>query len=147
MDVDALLRKPSNKRTKVEPDNVIPSFKQMMDTADDESVFVDAAKQIGHVIKQLIEESFADKNYDRAIENMGVFREYMINYEEPKLYNDFAKELKNKLLSGALGGKRTDFWYLMKGARMGMIDSSVSEVSKVTPEEASEVGLSRVLHI
>lgn len=139
LDVDALLREPGNKRTKVDPDNVIPSFKQMMDTSEDESIFSEAANQIGEVIRELVTESFGDLNFDRATENLGVFREYMVNFEEPQLYNDFLKDFKKRLFSGTLGGDRREFWFTnVRRPRLGLIDSAESDVSKVTPEEASE---------
>ncbi|KAI0168260.1 SPOC like C-terminal domain-containing protein [Pestalotiopsis sp. NC0098] len=139
LDVDALLREPGNKRTKVDPDNVIPSFKQMMDTSEDESIFSEAANQIGEVIRELVTESFGDLNFDRATENLGVFRQYMVNFEEPQLYNDFLKDFKKRLFSGTLGGDRREFWFTnVRRPRLGLIDSAESDVSKVTPEEASE---------
>ncbi|KAI4591622.1 ATP-dependent DNA helicase II subunit 2 [Pestalotiopsis sp. 9143b] len=139
LDVDALLREPGKKRTKVDPDNVIPSFKQMMDTSEDESVFSEAAKQIGEVIRELVTESFGDLNFDRATENLGVFRQYMVNFEEPQLYNDFLKDFKKRLFSGTLGGDRREFWFTnVRKPKLGLIDSVESDVSKITPEEASE---------
>jgi ATP-dependent DNA helicase 2 subunit 2 len=112
----------------------------MMDTSDDESVFPEAAKQMGEIIRQLISDGFGDLNYDRATENLGVFREYMINFEEPKLYNDFLRDFKKRLFSGELGGDRREFWFTrVKKARLGLIDHTLSDVSEVTPEEASEV--------
>jgi ATP-dependent DNA helicase 2 subunit 2 len=140
LDVDALLKESGIKRTKVDPENSIPSFKQVMETATEESTFSDAAKQMGDVVRQLVTDSFGDHNFHRAIENMGVFRENMINYEEPALYNSFMKDFKKRLLSGELGGDRREFWWQAKGAKLGLIDSStLPDVSEVTPEEAAEV--------
>ncbi|KAI0128857.1 Ku70/Ku80 N-terminal alpha/beta domain-containing protein [Xylariales sp. AK1849] len=138
LDVDALLKLPGNKRTKIDPSNAIPNFKQMIESAEDESIFGEAAKQMGQIIRQLITDSFGDKNFDRAVENLGVLREQMINIEEPGHYNSFIKDLKKKLLSGELGGDRRELWWQVKGARLGLIDDKASEVSKVTPEEAAE---------
>ncbi|KAH6654350.1 SPOC like C-terminal domain-containing protein [Truncatella angustata] len=141
LDVDALLREPANKRTKVDPDNAIPSFKQMMDASEEESVFADAAKQMGDVIRQLLTNNMGGVNDDRAIENLGVFREYMINFEEPKLYNDFLKGFKSQLLSGALGkesGGGREFFRKMRFSKLGLIDDVISDVSKVTSEDAAK---------
>ncbi|KAK9795785.1 hypothetical protein SCARD494_04756 [Seiridium cardinale] len=139
LDVDALLGGSSNKRTKLDPDNAIPSFKQLMDTSEEETVFIEAAKQMGGVIRQIITDSFGDRNFDRAVENMGVFRDYMINYEEPKLYNDFIVDFKKRLLSGSLGGERREFWFQgVKKHKLGLVDKTASEESKITPEEATE---------
>lgn len=110
-----------------------------MDTSEEESVFADAAKQIGEVIRQLATNSFGDMNNDRVIENMGVFREYMINYEEPKLYNDFVVDFKKRLLSGEMNGDRSNLWNQIRRAKFGPIDNTLSEESKITPEEAAKV--------
>jgi ATP-dependent DNA helicase 2 subunit 2 len=138
LDVDALLKQPNNKRAKIDANNAIPEFKQMVESALDPSTFEEAAKQMGQIIRQLITDSFGDGNFERATENMGAFREQMVNYEEPDLYNNFVKDLKKRLLSGELGGDRRELWWHMKGAKLGLIDSVASEVSKVTPEEGAE---------
>lgn len=139
LDVDALLKQPENQRSKIDPDNAIPEFKQLVDTAGDFADFEEAAKQMGQIVRQLITDSMGDNNYNRAIENMGVFRDKMTNLEEPDLYNVFVKDLKKRLLSGELGGDRRELWWQLKGARLGLIDQAAVEVSKVTPDEAVEV--------
>ncbi|KAI1500683.1 putative Ku family DNA helicase [Biscogniauxia marginata] len=141
LDIDALLNQPGNKRTKIEPDNAIPQFKQMVDYAEDDSVFEDAAKQMGNIIRSLITNSLGDSGYDRAIENLGEFRQAMINNEVSHLYNSFIRDLKKRLLSGELGGDRRELWWQIKGAKLGLIDNhpvTGVESSKVTPEEAAE---------
>ncbi|KAF7532060.1 hypothetical protein G7054_g8337 [Neopestalotiopsis clavispora] len=144
LDVDALLREPANKRTKVEPDNAIPSFKQLLLTADDDAIVVEAGKQMGAVISDLVSESFGDLNFDQAAENLKVFREEMINIEFPKIYDDFLRDFKKRLFTGALGGDRREFWFNnVRKPKLGLIDTTVSDVSKVTPEEAAEVSTGR----
>jgi ATP-dependent DNA helicase 2 subunit 2 len=139
LDVDALLKLPENKRAKIDPNNAVPEFKQMVDNASDDADFEDAAKQMGQIVRQVVTDSFGDSNYNRAIEDMRVFREKMTNLEEPELYNSFIMDLKTRLLSGELGGDRRELWWQMKGARLGLIDREAVDVSKVTPEEAAEV--------
>ncbi|KAI1384575.1 ATP-dependent DNA helicase II subunit 2 [Hypoxylon trugodes] len=140
LDVDALLSQPENKRTKISPENAIPEFKQMVQYADEESQIENAAKQMGNIIRSLITNSLGDSGYDRAVENLGVFRDTMVRWEMPALYNSFLNDLKKRLLSGELGGDRRELWWQMKGARatLGLIDKSISEPSNVTPEEAAE---------
>lgn len=110
----------------------------MMDTSEEESVFGEAAKQMGDTIRQLTTNNTGNINKDRIIENMGVFREYMINYEEPKLFNDFIADFKKRLFSGELGEAR-EMWRDIRRARLGLIDQTSSEHSKITAEEASKV--------
>ncbi|XXG96623.1 hypothetical protein Hte_002911 [Hypoxylon texense] len=140
LDVDALLNQPQNKRKKIDPNNAIPEFKQMVEYASEESEIEDAAKQMGGIIRSLITNSLGDSGYDRAVENLGVFRDTMVRWEMPALYNSFLVDFKKRLLSGELGGDRRELWWQMKGARssLGLIDQSVSEPSNVTPEEAAE---------
>ncbi|KAI1634123.1 putative Ku family DNA helicase [Biscogniauxia mediterranea] len=141
LDIDALLSQPENKRTKIDPNNSIPEFKQMVDYAENDSVFEDAAKQMGSIIRSLITNSLGDSGYDRAIENLGEFRRAMIDNEVSDIYNSFIRDLKKRLLSGELNGDRRELWWLIKGARLGLIDNNPVtgvESSKVTPEEAAE---------
>jgi ATP-dependent DNA helicase 2 subunit 2 len=138
LDVDALLQSDS-KRGKIDPDNAIPEFKQMVEYAEDDSVIEEAAKQFGNIIRSIVTDSLGDAGYDRAIECIGVLRKQMISYEAPHAYNSFVKDFKKRLLSGELGGDRRELWWQVKGARLGLIDHNASEPSKVTPEEAAEV--------
>ncbi|RYO82584.1 hypothetical protein DL766_000202 [Monosporascus sp. MC13-8B] len=144
LDVDALLAQ-NNKRKTLDPDNAIPEFKQMVEnsweTKDPEGAIKqieDAVKQMGGIIQSLITDSLGDVAYDRVIEHIGVVRREMIVMEEPDFYNSFMRDLKKRLLQGELGGDRRELWWLIKGAKLGLIDSLVSESSKVTPEEAAE---------
>ncbi|KAI0386091.1 ATP-dependent DNA helicase II subunit 2 [Hypomontagnella monticulosa] len=140
LDVDALLSQPENKRRKIDSENAIPGFKQMVELAKEESEIEDAAKQMGTIIRSLVTDSLGDSGYDRAIEDLGVFRDTMVRWEMPALYNSFLRDFKKRLLSGELGGDRRQLWWQMKGAKaaVGLIDQDVSEPSNVTPEEAIE---------
>ncbi|KAL7627053.1 ATP-dependent DNA helicase yku80 [Parahypoxylon ruwenzoriense] len=140
LDVDALLSQPQNKRKKIDPQNAIPEFKQMVEYASEESEIEDAARQMGGIIRSVITDSFGDCGYDRAMEDLRVFRDTMVRWEMPALYNSFLKDLKKRLLSGELGGDRRELWWQMKGAKatLGLIDQSVSDPSNVTSEEAAE---------
>lgn len=136
LDVDALL---GEKEGKISSDNAVPDFKRVLSSSDDVSDIEDAAKQMGEIVRVFITDSFGDSKYDRAIECIGVMREELMNLEEPGLYNTFVQDLKKKLLSGALGGDRRDFWFKIRYSKMGLIDQKQSEVSDVTAQEAEEV--------
>ncbi|KAI1098989.1 ATP-dependent DNA helicase II subunit 2 [Jackrogersella minutella] len=140
LDVDALLNQPQNKLKKIDPENAIPEFKQIVEYASEESEIEDAARQMGAIIRSLISNSLGNSGYDRAIEYLSVFRDTMVRWEMPALYNSFLRDLKKRLLSGELGGDRRELWWQMKGAKatLGLIDQSVSDPSNVTPEEAAE---------
>ncbi|KAK8050583.1 Ku70/Ku80 N-terminal alpha/beta domain-containing protein [Apiospora phragmitis] len=139
LDIDALLKQPEHKRAKIDANNAIPEFRQIMNTSDNEDVVNDAAKQLGQIIRDLISDSMGDLNYERAIEDLGVLREGMVDFELAALFNTFLLDLKNKIISGELGGDRRELWWMMKGKKLGLIDNLTVESSNVTPEEAAEV--------
>ncbi|KAJ9154876.1 ATP-dependent DNA helicase II subunit 2 [Pleurostoma richardsiae] len=137
LDIEALLKK--NKKGKISSDNSIPEFKQMLSTSEDESQIADAVKQMGQIVRSLITNSTGDSGYAMAIENIGVMREQLVDFEEPALYNDFMKDLKKRLLAGELGGDRREMWWkIAYPGNLGLIDTKESEASDVTEKEAKE---------
>lgn len=147
-DVDSLLNEGiARKKKKISKDNSIPEFKQTLrhrlDAANEDEEIGNAVKDMGQIIRSLIEESMGDKNYARAQENIGVMREQCIDFEFPQLYNDFLRDLKKQISSGALGGDRREMWskYIMWPAqgRLGLITKSQCEASDVQEEDAQQV--------
>lgn len=135
--MDALLG--GERKGKVTAENAVPDFKNALDAAASVEEIEDAAKQLGAIIRDLITESFGDSKYDRAMESFGVLREELINLEEPHIFNNFVKDLKKSLLSGALGGDRRDFWFKIRYSKLGLIDKLESEASDVKAEESEQV--------
>ena len=142
LDVDALLKTDNNRRTRIDPQNAIPEFKQAVWNAESPEGMEEAVRQMGAVIRGIVTDSLGDSGYDRAIEHLGAVRSLMIGMEEPGFYNTFARDFARRLLSGELGGDRRELWWMMKGIKLGLIDSDTSEKSDVTPEQAAEVGYS-----
>ena len=138
LDVDALLGG-KKKKAKISPDNPIPEFRQMLDQAEDLDIVRDAVKQLCSIIEQQIKDSFSDLAYGRAIEELSVLRDEMIELEEPRIYNDSVRALKQKLLSDELGGDRREMWDLVRKNHLGLVEKKVSERSSVTEEEAKLV--------
>lgn len=135
LDVNALLgTKP--KKPKITPENPIPEFRQALDVAKSHDAFVEAAHQIGSIIETRIKDSFGDVNYNRAIEELGVMREEMIEMESPMIWNEYIEGLKGKLLGDELGGDRREMWWEVKKNKLGLIERKSSERSSVTEEEA-----------
>jgi ATP-dependent DNA helicase 2 subunit 2 len=138
LDIDALLGQ--SRRTTISKENAIPEFKQALATASDDSTVESAVRQMGEIIKKLIQESFADLQYARAAENLRVMREELINLEMPALYNKFLTSLKSSILSGALDGDRREMWFKhIVGGRLSLITSDECEVSGVTAEVVTDV--------
>lgn len=93
------------------------------------------------IIEDQIRHSLADANYDRVVEGLGAMRDELVSYEEPGSYNDFLRQLKEKLLKEELGGDRRELWWLIRKSKIGLIDKLESDRSGVTGEEAREVSL------
>ncbi|KAM0346458.1 hypothetical protein ACHAPU_005523 [Fusarium lateritium] len=136
LDVDALLG--DEEKGEINPDNAVPEFKQMLAATEELSEIEEAAKQMSAIISTFVTESFGDSKYQRALECLGVMREELISLEEPGLYNTFMQDMKKKLLGGALGGDRRDFWFKVRWGRLGLVDNKQSEVSEISVEDADE---------
>lgn len=139
LDVDALLKSEPERKFKICPQNAISEFKQMLDHVEDASGIRGAVAQFGSIIETRIKDSFGDMNYGRAIAEMDVIRNEIIDIEEPSIYNSFVKSLKKKLLAGDLGGDRREMWYEIKKAGLGLVDRKDLECSTVDEEEARKV--------
>lgn len=134
LDIDALLGNP--KRVKIEPTNLIPSFKQALAATDDLDAIQAATDAMAAEIRNLIRNSVGDSAYGRALEALRVMRDEITELEEPEMYNAFIKELKEEILEGKLGGNRREVWWRIRGCRYGLVDQRRSLVSEVTEEEA-----------
>lgn len=145
IDIEAILADGMLSRKKqITEDNSIPAFKQALHLlsmeSDEEKHFVSAVEEMTKVIHSLIRHSMGDQHYDRALENIGVMREQLVGLEVPGLYNEFLRDLKTKLKSGALGDDRRDFWLRIRyPGKLGLIHKSQSEYSDVTEYDAREV--------
>jgi len=140
LDVDALLGG-KKKNAKISADNPIPEFRQILDKAEDLDVVRDAVKQLSNIIDEQIKNSFSDLAYGRALEEISVLRDEMIEFEEPGIYNEFLRALKSKLLSDELGGDRKEMWDLIRKNHLGLVEKKTSERSSVTEEEAEIVSI------
>ena len=148
LDVDALLDEGiARKKKRISKENAIPEFKQTLrhrlNAANKDEEIEDAVKDMGQIVRSLIKESMGDKDYARAQEDIGVMREQCIEFEFPQLYNDFLRDLKKQISSGALGGDRREMWakYIRwpGNGRLGLITNSQCEASDVKEDEAKEV--------
>ncbi|KAF3038342.1 ATP-dependent DNA helicase II subunit 2 [Didymella heteroderae] len=136
LDVDALLGNP--KQIKIDPANLVPSFKQALAVTDDLAAIQSAADAMAKEIRNLVKNSVGDSAYGRALEALRVMRDELTELEEPEMYNNFVRELKKELLEDALDGDRREMWWRLRGSRYGLIDQKRSLVSDVTEKEADE---------
>lgn len=138
MDVDALLNQ-EPKRAKISPENAVPEFKQILSRADNIETISDAVKQMSTIIESQIKHSLGDANYERVVEGLGTMREELVDYEEPAMYNELLRNLKERILGEELGGDRKELWWFIRKGKLGLIDENTSERSEVSAEEAAEV--------
>ncbi|KAG9228072.1 putative ATP-dependent DNA helicase II subunit 2 [Amylocarpus encephaloides] len=136
LDVDSLLDTPVSQTISAE--NAIPEFKQLLTNTTTDSAVQTAAKQMGDIIKEFVQDSTGDHSYPRALENLKVFRNEMVTFEMPELYNKFMRGFKKLLLKEELGGERREFFVRVGQQKLGLIEHKTVEQSDVTEEQASE---------
>lgn len=141
LNVEELLGR--EKKAKISADNAIPEFKQILSTTEDMSQIRDAVNQMSVIVQTHIRHSVGSSAYARAVEAIRVMKEEMVEFELPAMFNDFLRELKNKIMGGELGGDRSEMWYNIRVNKLGLIDNVLSELSNVTPEEAKTVSVWR----
>lgn len=138
LDVAALLTqdpKRGTKQAQIDPQNAIPEFKQLLQMAEELPQLHSACSQLKSIIFDWIQHSVGDSGYGRAIEAIRVMREEMAEMEETSPYNDFLRELKEKVLEGKLGGERREVWFRVRVNRLGLLRAKECE-GGVSEEEA-----------
>ncbi|KIX95137.1 uncharacterized protein Z520_09053 [Fonsecaea multimorphosa CBS 102226] len=142
LNVEELFRKarPSSERGKVHisPDNAIPEFKQLLESTDDMEIIKDAVRQMQEILENLVRSDFGGQNYPRVVAGLGEMREEMMGLEEPTLYNDVVRELKQKIFAEQLGGNRRELWWSIRKGKLGLISKDEEEHSNVDAVEAEE---------
>ena len=137
LDVGALLANNNkSKKIKITRENAVPEFRQALDDTESEDAIRDAVKQLSVIIEAQIKDSFGDIAYERAMEELRVMRDEMIEFEEPGAYNDVIRTLKRKLLGEELGGDRREMWYRIRKSNLGLIEKKSSDKSSVDEDEA-----------
>ena len=112
LDVEGLLGR--EKRTKINADNAVPEFKQLLATAEDIETVKDATVQLAAIIEGYVQHSVGDSGYGRACEAIRVLKEELVELEEEQLFEDVLARLKEKVNGGKLGGDRREFWWRVK---------------------------------
>ncbi|KXT14730.1 hypothetical protein AC579_6398 [Pseudocercospora musae] len=137
LDVAALLAQDTRRKAKkIDPQNAIPEFKQMLQNADGIPEIYEACKQLKFIILDWAKHSIGESNTGRVVEGIRVMREEIIEFEEPAAFNDVLKEIKKKMLGGELGGDRKEMWYRIRVNKLRPIDKKESAQSDFTEEEA-----------
>lgn len=135
LDIDELLGNP--KRVKIDASNLIPSFKRALAATDDLEAIQAAADAMGAEIRNFIANSVGDSGYGQALEAIRVMRDEITELEEPEIYNQFIRQLKEDILGGKLKGDRREMWWRIRGSKYGLIDRKRCFASDVTEEQAN----------
>lgn len=146
LDIQGLLnsgQETERSRERIDPKNAIPEFKQMFDRAynsdepDMEGV-KNACDQLKNIIFDLIKHSVGNSGFHRALERMNAMRVQCIEGDIPDPYNDFARELKAKILNGELGEGRKEMLFEVRNHKYGLIQFVKDDHGGVSKEEAEE---------
>jgi ATP-dependent DNA helicase 2 subunit 2 len=126
-------------RTRIDPRNAIPEFKQMMNKATSRDI-PDLAQQMQAIIETTIRESVGNLNYTRALNIIAAFREGMEEMEEPGMYNQWAASLKTKIMDGQLNGERSEMWLKIAAGKLDVAVQLFDDTSSApTADEAGDV--------
>lgn len=140
LDVNALLAQdPNRQKKRIDSMNAIPEFKQILANSEDIEEIRDVCSQLKRILFDWIKYSTGDSAYGRAIEAIRVMREEVLSMEEPALYNEMLKELKEKILQGDLGGERREMWWRVRVNKLHPISSKETEASDVSEESAKQL--------
>ncbi|KAF3197252.1 ATP-dependent DNA helicase II subunit 2, partial [Orbilia oligospora] len=104
LDVGRLLEE-RTKSKRIDKNNPIPEFRQMIASAQQREDIQLLVQQMGDIIKDIIRYSIADLHYSRAIECLRALREDCITLEAFEFYDSFIRELKS-----FTEADRKDFW-------------------------------------
>ena len=93
-------------------------------------------------VKELVKTSFADVNYPRVCEILGVVRTELRELEVSEIYNNLIRGLKEDVGAGKLDGNRKDLWGVLRKSRLGLISGDEEGGDPaVTEEMTAEVSL------
>lgn len=146
LDIGALLAAdPQRMSTRIDPKNAIPDFKQKIskvlgegeDVSEQDSKVRELAKQLMSIIFDWIRHSVGNSGYGKSIEALKVLRTWMRDMEQFRIYNDFMRDLKGKILAENLGGDRREMWFLLRQSRLTLLSQNEVEASDVTEEQAN----------
>ncbi|KAF3910167.1 hypothetical protein ABW21_db0200433 [Orbilia brochopaga] len=137
LDVDKLLEERTKSR-RIDKDNPVPEFRQMAQSVEKEQDIQPLVKQMGDIIKAIIQQSVADLQYGQALECLKVLREECLNLDVFELYDSFIRDLKS-----FLEGDRRDFWSRVRKEKLGLVLQGEDQRSTVTLEDSNKFYYSR----
>ncbi|KAF3158063.1 ATP-dependent DNA helicase II subunit 2 [Orbilia oligospora] len=133
LDVGRLLEE-RTKSKRIDKNNPIPEFRQMIASAQQREDIQLLVQQMGDIIKDIIRYSIADLHYSRAIECLRALREDCITLEAFEFYDSFIRELKS-----FTEADRKDFWSRVRKDKLGLVLPTEDIRSKTTIEESNRL--------
>lgn len=128
LNVDDLLKQGAGSEQsteRIDPKNAIPEFKQMFNRhfneGSDMDGVINACNQLKTIIFDYIRHSVGNSGYQRALEAMNAMRKECLESDIPDPYNDFARQLKTKVLGGNLGDGRKEMFLEVRNHKLGLI--------------------------
>lgn len=143
LDVDDLLRQDEHRSKKrIDPQNAIPEFKQVLHAASGDDVDIDAVhdacQQLQAIVHSLIKTSVGHTKYKQSLELIRIMREECYDKGVEETFNDFMRDLKKKLLGGELDGNRDEMWHEIRKDRQGLIVKTDDNPGGASKQEAEE---------
>ncbi|EPS42810.1 hypothetical protein H072_3234 [Dactylellina haptotyla CBS 200.50] len=132
LDIGKLLEERTRSQ-RINRDNPIPEFRQMIASVQKNEDIRDLVQQMGEIIKDNIRTSVADMQYGCAVECLKVLREECITFEVFELYDVFVRGLKLFVETD-----RRDFWSKVRKEKLGLVLPGEDERSSVTIDESNK---------
>jgi ATP-dependent DNA helicase 2 subunit 2 len=143
LNVDDLLRQDEQRSTKrINPQNAVPEFKQVLHAASAEDVDIDAVndacRQLEEIIYTMIKTSVGHTKYKQSLELIRTMREECYDKGVEETFNDFIRDLKQKLLGEELNGNRDDMWFEIRRDKQGLILKTDDNPGGASKQEADD---------
>ena len=122
---------PSSSLPQISAQNPIPEFKQALDATTSPADIRTLALQFAAIIESRIRTSFSNLAYPRALEELRVLRQEMVEMEEPGVWNEILRGLKGRMVEREeLGGERREMWRGMRKEGLGLLNGEGVEVGE-----------------
>jgi ATP-dependent DNA helicase 2 subunit 2 len=143
LDVDDLLRQDEHRiKKRIDPQNAVPEFKQVLHAASGDMTDIDAVRdacqQLQGIIHTLIKTSVGTMKNKQSLELIRTMREECYDKGVEEIFNEFIRDLKKKLLDGELNGDRTDMWFDIRRDKQGLILRTDDNPGGASKEEADQ---------
>lgn len=107
----------------------IQDYETLIRKSDSQS-FTSASNQMADRILQLVNDSFLDQYYQKALECLKKLREESVKAQNPDIFN----ELMDKIKRTMMGNRRNDFWGIVKAEQINMISRLECSNSRITDD-------------